>query len=614
MDSPFELLRVLQVVFGIGLVIFVHELGHYLAARWCGVRVETFSLGFGPRLLGKRIGQTDYQVALVPLGGFCRMAGEERRFEGLPPEPDELPAKSVGQRFFIYSGGVLMNLLFGLVVFPILFQVGVPFTTPTIGQAIPGGAAWRARVPDGAQVLAVNDARVVDFQHLFTEVALGDPQRTTITVLDPATGAERTYELTPQRNESEGLTTIGVRPGFERAPDGGILLEVDEDTPAWRAGLRDGDRLLRVLNGAPGQWPMDQLDLLAGMSRPWELEVAAEEGSRTVRLEPEMSGESEPPRVGIAVRIDRIAALRPGPLLDAIGLEVGDRVLRSGERVVLESGDFARGLLAAGGATTLLVRRDERELTLAVPALDEDRIMALVSDVVVAADEDSTEIVVQANGPAERAGVRTLDRILRVDGTETGSWNDIVKLIRLAGREERSVEFRIARDGSREHLTVTVTPEAAPRPIYGLALRQAEYVYRSKNLGEAIVFGAQCSWRFLEDSWLTLERMLKRDVSPKNVGGIITISAVSYSLTEDGWVKLFFFLCLVSINLAFLNVLPIPVLDGGHLFFLIVEKIKGSPVSDRVLSASQAVGVVLLLSLMIYVTYNDLVRWVFPAQ
>lgn len=614
MDSPVEILRILQVVLGIGLVIFVHELGHYLAARWCGVRVETFSLGFGPRLLAKRIGETDYQVALIPLGGFCRMAGEERRFEGLPPEPDELPAKSVGQRFFIYSGGVLMNLLFGLVVFPILFQVGVPFTTPTIGQAIPGGAAWRARVPDGSRVLAVNGTRVVDFQHLFTEVALGDPQRATITVADPATGAERTYELTPQRNEAEGLTTIGVRPGFERDPGGGIFLEVQENTPAWRAGLRSGDRLLAVRNGAPGQWPMDQLDLLAGLSRPWELEVDGAEGFRTVRLEPEMAGDSEVPRVGIAVRIDRVAALRASPTLDAIGLQVGDRLLQAGTRPVLESGDLARGLLEATGATTLRVRRGEREETLAVPALDHDALLALVSDVVVAADEESTEIVVQQGGPAERAGVRTLDRILRVDGTEVKAWTDIVDLIRVGARERRPIEFRIAREGSAEHLTVTVSAEVQPRPVYGLNLRQAEYTYRASGLGEAILFGAQCSWRFLEDSWLTLKRMLTRDVSPKNVGGIITISAVSYSLTEHGWVKLFFFLCLVSINLAFLNVLPIPVLDGGHLFFLIVEKIKGSPVSDRVLSASQAVGVVLLLSLMIYVTYNDLVRWVFPAQ
>ena len=93
------------------------------------------------------------------------------------------------------------------------------------------------------------------------------------------------------------------------------------------------------------------------------------------------------------------------------------------------------------------------------------------------------------------------------------------------------------------------------------------------------------------------------------IGGIITIGAVSYSWAEAGWTKLFFFLCMLSINLAVLNVLPIPVLDGGHLFFLLIEKLKGSPVSDRVYGYSQMVGMVLILSLMVYVLYNDVNRW-----
>ena len=132
MESLSGILSMAQVVLGIGLVIFVHELGHYLAARWCGVRVITFSLGFGPKLIGREIGGTLYQVAAIPLGGYCRMAGEESRGNGEPPAPDELPAKGVGQRFFIYSGGVLMNVLFALIVFPILFHVGVPFISPII--------------------------------------------------------------------------------------------------------------------------------------------------------------------------------------------------------------------------------------------------------------------------------------------------------------------------------------------------------------------------------------------------------------------------------------------------------------------------------------------------
>jgi regulator of sigma E protease len=123
-----DALRWIQVAVGIGLVIFVHEFGHFVAARWCKVRVECFSLGFGPRLFGWRRGTTLYQIAAVPLGGYVKMAGEEHA--GGPIQPDDLRAKSVGQRFFIFSGGVLMNVVFGLVVFPIVLFYGVPFSAP----------------------------------------------------------------------------------------------------------------------------------------------------------------------------------------------------------------------------------------------------------------------------------------------------------------------------------------------------------------------------------------------------------------------------------------------------------------------------------------------------
>ena len=115
----------------------------------------------------------------------------------------------------------------------------------------------------------------------------------------------------------------------------------------------------------------------------------------------------------------------------------------------------------------------------------------------------------------------------------------------------------------------------------------------------------------MTDAWLTLKRIVRGQVSSKqNLGGIITIGVVSHTAASVGLTYLLFFLCLLSVNLAFLNVLPIPVLDGGHLFFLIIEKIKGSPVSERVLGYSQMVGLVLILSLFVFVTYNDLRNWV----
>ena len=128
---------------------------------------------------------------------------------------------------------------------------------------------------------------------------------------------------------------------------------------------------------------------------------------------------------------------------------------------------------------------------------------------------------------------------------------------------------------------------------------------------EALKVGFQSSIGMLKDGWLTLKRMLLAEVSTKNLGGIISISYVSYSVAEAGLAKLFYFLCLLSVNLAFVNVLPIPLLDGGHLLFLLLEKIKGSPVSERIMGYSQMVGLVLLVGLMVYVTYNDLMRVVF---
>jgi regulator of sigma E protease len=608
----FEFARVLQVVLGIGLVIFVHELGHYLAARWCGVRVETFSLGFGPRLLGKRIGPTYYQVAAIPLGGFCRMAGEERRLDGLPPEPDELPAKSVGARFFIYSGGVLMNMLFGLIVFPILFQIGVPFTSPIVGDTLPGGAAWRAGVPEGSEVVSVDGTEIYEFEHLFTEIALGDPSGTTLVVRDPSTGAERAYQLTPDKDEREGLRTIGVTPGFERDAEGRIVFDVDPGSPADRAGLASGDRLIEVVGGVPGLSPLEQIRLQIRGDRPLELRVATAEGERTVRIAPELTTQLMPARVGIAARENRVLAVRPSRGVEALGIQAEDRLLAVNGEPILATGDLYRILGGSAGSIVARVLRDGRELELTAPApASPAEAIALADDVAITYDESSTTVVVQPGEAAERAGLQTLDEVLAVDGAEVKSWQDIRERVERAARDERAAEFRIRRPGAPDHLTIAVTPEARPAPEYGLDLRQAQYVYRSEHFGAALVFGARYSWRFLEDSWLTLKRMLTRDVSPKNVGGIITISAVSYSLTESGWIKFFFFLCLVSINLAFLNVLPIPVLDGGHLFFLIVEKLKGSPVSNRILGTSQAVGVVLLISLMVYVTYNDLVRWVF---
>ena len=159
-----SILRVAEVIFGIGLVIFVHEAGHFIAARMCGVRVEVFSLGFGPAILARRRGNTIYQLALIPFGGYVRMAGEG--VAGGTPKPDELGSKTVGQRFFVYSGGVLMNLIFALVAFPIAYRAGVPVTPAIISAPTPGGAAWQAGLRSGDIIVTVDRQKVFSLKDL----------------------------------------------------------------------------------------------------------------------------------------------------------------------------------------------------------------------------------------------------------------------------------------------------------------------------------------------------------------------------------------------------------------------------------------------------------------
>ena len=607
-----EILRILQVVVGIGLVIFVHELGHFLAARWCGVRVHVFSLGFGPKLFGVVRGGVLYQVAAIPIGGYVAMAGEGPREQGRPPRPDDLASKSVGQRFLVYSGGVLMNVAFALVVFPILFLNGVPFTD-TIVSAVPGQPAWRAGIEDGSRVITINGRKVYEFDQILSEVALGGADPVRLEVLGPGDVESRDLVVRPERDDSAGFFRLGLRP----AVDAEHRLGVDPDGAAYAAGLRDEARLLRVV-GAPAELDLaDQLQLAYATREAIELEVLAPdaEDPRRVTVEPVARSRGERPRLGIAPVANLVVAVRPDPALEALGIREGDRILSLYERRLAAGSDFLLALEAASGPLRAVVARDGRRLELEGPELSTAERFALRDTLAIGLDLDGTAVTVAPGEAAARGGMLDGDRILSIGGENVVGWEQVSLAVKAHAERNRAMEIEVERtdaEGERRLLSFELAV-AEPEPLdygFGLAIG-SEYVFRTSGPLEAVKVGFQASIRMLQDGWLTLKRMILAEVSTKNIGGIISISYVSYSFSESGLAKLFYFLCLLSVNLAFVNVLPIPLLDGGHLLFLLVEKLKGSPVSERVLGYSQMVGLVLLVGLMVYVTYNDLLRVVF---
>ena len=591
-------LRILQVGLGIGMVIFVHELGHFLAARWCKVRVEVFSLGFGPQLIGWKRGETVYQIAVVPFGGYVRMAGEVPDGSRRAPLPDELGAKSVPARLLIYSGGVIMNVIFALVCFPIALGAGVPVDSPVIDQPVPGSPAWRAGMPGNVQVLEVDGRDIWEFGHLFTGVALAGSDQVEIVIAGPE--GRETFRLQPEREEDAGFFHVGLPPG----PEPGLPIEVGLGGAAERAGLLTGDLFI----GLEG-WPegMGHSEIVRAMTvSPTTFTVIVErDGERKhIEVEQAISAPGQP-LFGFAPQDLAVQEVRMNGPAEALGIRADDVIFEVRGEIVHSSVKVLQHL-AAPGPDTLTVIRNGKFETLDLAGLDRGQSLEVFRDLHLVTD--GTSIRVSPGSPMEKAGALSGDRILSIVDVDVLEWSEAHTAAGLRAGDAEPVSFLMRRHGVEEPVEVLAlaAPWSGSHPEF--RIQGARHIHQTHGFLPSISAGTISSWRFLQDTWLTLKRMATREVSPRNLGGIVMISQVSYEVSGMGWAKLLFFLCILSVNLAVLNVLPIPVLDGGHMFFLLVEAVKGSPVSERTLGYSQVVGLVLIVSLMVYVTYNDILR------
>ncbi len=611
--SPADIFNMLQVVLGIGLVIFVHEAGHFMAARWCGARVEVFSLGFGPKLFGWRRGDTLFQVAAVPLGGYVKVAGEYTDGTGSAPEPGTLGTLSVPQRFLYFSGGVIMNVVFALVALPLVMLAGLPALKPLVGAPTPGMPAWEAGLPPGTLILEVNGTEIVDFEHLVTAVALNGSDDARLLIQRPG-GDPEAITLTPSFDENLGFYRLGLPAGL--SPD--LNLVVDPLGPAAAAGLTSEDRLVAVVGQPSALRPEEQLRRAFAARAPVALLVQGPDGAeREVLVEP-TDTTVDVKRIGVGATSARIDAVRrTGPaaqLVERLGLEAGDRLVEIDGTPVWDVNSIRDALLGADPteALTAKVRRDG--VLLEVQAVPTVAPVLLMGDLAMAVIEDTSRVIVSPGSPAEAAGMLAGDQVVSVNGQATDTWPVMLETIQREVAAGRTLQLEVWRDaegaGPMDELDVELVAAPVTVPNYGVRLDAARTVLKADGLPAALSAGFGATQRFLVDVWLQLKKMLFSDeISTRNLGGIISISVISFDTASQGLPKLFFFLAILSINLAILNLLPIPILDGGHLLFLLIEGIKGSPVSERTFGYSQVVGMVMIMSLMVYVTYQDIVRW-----
>jgi len=604
--------NVLLAALGIGLLIFVHELGHFLAARLAGVRVEVFSLGFGRRLCGFEWRGTDFRLSLVPFGGYVMVAGQDPSDDRYPRR-ESLYAKSVGQRALFWSGGVLMNALLALVVFPLVFFTGVEFPAPVVGNVQTGSPAWEAGVAPGDRVLAVGGKAIPSFDTLHIEVALSGGRPTELTLQAPDE-TQRKVTVQPRWNARDGLWELGV--GIAADPTKPAVVHLLGKSPLADAGVASGDELLAI-DGKPVS-PEEALAELQQTERQVRLQLRRQGSTLEVPFRP---AAQQVPRIGVAPAATFVAGLRQGvPAIERLGLRRDDQVL------AVDGRPFVGDDLPGGDATSLslLVLRGQQPLQLTTPLEPGER-AALAAAIVFRAGPGLL-LKPTEGSPAAAAGLAPGDLLLAIDDQPVADFEDLRTRIAEAG--PRPQRFRIARLGdaavlgpsavdpvhgdlprpTRLELTITPRLESIADPNVLVVGTERSELVQAETFGAAVALGTARSLDLVKQIYLTLKRMVTGQVAAKNLGGIIRISQVSYQAAKKGFVWFLYLMAMLSVNLAVVNLLPVPVLDGGHLLFLLIEKVKGSPVSARVHGYSQVLGLVFVLMLVLFVTYNDILQ------
>jgi regulator of sigma E protease len=214
---------------------------------------------------------------------------------------------------------------------------------------------------------------------------------------------------------------------------------------------------------------------------------------------------------------------------------------------------------------------------------------------------------------AQQAGIRNGDSVVAAGGAPVAEWDQLANIIH-ASPGKRLV-LTIERDGRRQDIEMTPRPTRQPGPggeeeigLVGIG-PAPESQYRRLNPVSALAAGAA---RTADLSVLVVQgfvKLVQAKISPKTIGGPIMIAQMTGEIAQRGLVELLSFAALLSINLAILNLLPIPILDGGHLFFSLIECLQGKPISLRKRELAQQVGMVLLVALMLFASYNDILRW-----
>jgi regulator of sigma E protease len=589
---------IILVAIGLGFVIFVHELGHFVLAKWAGVKVEAFSLGFGNVLLHYKKGDTDYRLSLIPLGGYVKMAGESQESGG-PPKPGDLMAAPVWRRALIFVAGVAMNFITAFVMFIIAFRIGVSFPAAVVGDVELGSPAWVAGLEPGDRIEEVNGNTDTDFEELSIAAALSNGSKG-VSLIVERDGQRLPFLIKPEFDNVRGMRLLGIdRPWTLRV--GAIAaFGKEKDSPAQRAGIQVGDLLVAVNGQKLKSWSEFRALCMVNPGKPMSVVLDRKGKEITVTLTPRSVA---PYRIGVSGMSSTVSVVRQGSLPAKLELVKGDKIVSVNGTPVHSWTGFQKALRDAKKAPVVVGIEGRSPISLDEATLAEkDR---LFEGMIGERGLDVTDVV--EGMPAAKAGLKPGDHLISLNGSKLRSWDEFASLVKMS--EGKPITLVWKRDG-KEVGPVAIQATADEKGAIGEVgiFPVEERVRRQYGLWKSCTVGTHKAILTVVQVYNTLAGIFSGHISPRNVGSIILIAQATYYSALEGIGKLLYFLGVLGINFAILNALPIPVLDGGHLLFLAFEKIKGSPVKERTMAVAQYAGLILLLGLILYAVRNDILR------
>lgn len=572
----------------LGVLIFIHELGHLIAAKYVGVRVETFSLGFGKKILSYKYGDTVYCLSLFPLGGYVKMFGDDPSSD--IPESEKKYSflhKSILSRVVVVLAGPVMNLVLGAFIFFLLAVFGEFLPSPVLGDIHLNTDAYQAGFRSGDRIQKINQIETKTWVQVQNFVKKNKEKPLTFTVQRQGEKGEiKSIQATPISARNTDISsfkkTVGKIKGlspFSALPVVGLT--PSKTSLAFQAGFRNFDRVISI-NGKEIRYLRELKNTLQALSSASTLTFKVRNEIPPSLKEIFHPSSSHPP----ASSSDHHHVIDP-----KMGEKERTIVIHLREKAHLEQG----------------VSFD----TLGLKSMD-----LVLSSVV----KDS---------PAEKAGLKAGDVILAVNNQPLHRWFELSDAIQKYDPETKTpLSIRVLRGQEEQSYSVIPKYQNTLQKEATYAAQEKKYVLgvthidmrilappswvKEKNLFKAGVYGWQQAFNTSLAIAAHIVALIQNKISPRNVAGVITIGRYANRYFEAGLAAFLKLMALFSINLFLINLLPIPVLDGGHILLFTIEAVKGSPLSLKKMELIQQIGFSLLLLLMALTLFNDILNLFHP--